>query len=165
MEEKPEPPQREPTLLEQLTRGSKHNADFEREMERQFMKGKSSLKALSALTNPPQAHGSSASALASAKAALSEQLLGKSHSHSSGSKSQSETSSSNKNEQHSILEQAAAIRQDLKKWLDEHPEFVAANPTLAAAAAAAMAFNPPTISSSIPANVISYADLITERIA
>lgn len=51
----------------------------------------------------------------------------------------------------SILEQAAAISQDLKKWLEDHPEFVAANPNLAAAAAAAMSF---TRVSSIPANVI-----------
>ncbi|RWS09516.1 Kismet-like protein [Dinothrombium tinctorium] len=53
------------------------------------------------------------------------------------------------NEASSILEQAAAIRQDLKKWLEDHPEFVAANPNLAAAAAAAMSFTP---ISSIPAN-------------
>lgn len=54
------------------------------------------------------------------------------------------------NEACTIIEQAAAIRQDLEKWLKDHPEFVAANPSLAAAAAAAMAFNP---ISSIPANV------------
>ncbi|XP_013778295.1 chromodomain-helicase-DNA-binding protein 7-like isoform X3 [Limulus polyphemus] len=42
----------------------------------------------------------------------------------------------------SLAEQAAAVRQDLKKWMDEHPELIASNPNLAAAAAAAMAFSP-----------------------
>lgn len=40
-----------------------------------------------------------------------------------------------------LTDQNAAVHQDFKKWLEEHPELVAANPNLLAAAAA-MAFNP-----------------------
>lgn len=62
----------------------------------------------------------------------------------------SKMTSSKDSETASIAEKHAALKQDLRKWLEEHPDFVAQNPSLAAAAVAAMAFNPIT---SIPANV------------
>lgn len=162
MEEKPEP--KESSLLEQLSKSSKMatskaQQQFEREMEKQYLQ-KSSLKALSALTNPPAAH-SSASALA--KAGFDPQLLGKSLGLASSSRSETSkalsSASSKSNDTSSMADQVTAIRQDLKKWLDEHPELLAANPTLAAAAAAAMAsFTQPTqMSTSIPANVRRFA--------
>ncbi|GFR06003.1 chromodomain-helicase-DNA-binding protein 7 [Trichonephila clavata] len=41
-----------------------------------------------------------------------------------------------------ILDPSSLMHHDFKKWIDEHPELVAANPNLVAAAAAAMAFSP-----------------------
>ena len=139
MEEKTEP--RESSLLEQLTKSSKR--DFEREIDKQLSQKQSSHQTLSNLLAPPVAHSTMRS-----KSNMGDLSSVKAFNQMTESKPASKS-----NEASSILEQAAAIRQDLKKWLEDHPEFVAANPSLAAAAAAAMAFNPPTISSSIPANV------------
>ncbi|KAG8200736.1 hypothetical protein JTE90_022342 [Oedothorax gibbosus] len=41
-----------------------------------------------------------------------------------------------------MLDPSALMHHDFKKWIDDHPELVAANPNLVAAAAAAMAFSP-----------------------
>ncbi|KFM59803.1 hypothetical protein X975_06630, partial [Stegodyphus mimosarum] len=54
---------------------------------------------------------------------------------------------SNKSDEHSagnnpMLDHSALMHHDFKKWIDDHPELVAANPNLVAAAAAAMAFSP-----------------------
>ncbi|RWS29488.1 chromodomain-helicase-DNA-binding protein 8-like protein, partial [Leptotrombidium deliense] len=92
---------------------------------------------------PPAAHSSSASSFSKTNDSFSKNTAHLS------SLDASKLPPSKVNEASSILEQAAAIRQDLKKWLEDHPEFVAANPNLAAAAAAAMSFTP---ISSIPAN-------------
>ena len=113
---------------------------------------------MSSLNFPPAAHSSAPSATHSNSAqskfsSLSESLFGKNRS-TPNTANDSKLPQSKPSEANSILETAAAIRQDLKKWLEDHPEFVAANPTLAAAAAAAMSFNPPQLSSStIPPNV------------
>lgn len=55
-----------------------------------------------------------------------------------------------------MLDHSALMHHDFKKWIDEHPELIAANPNLVAAAAAAMAFSPV---SSFPSHV-SFGDLL-----
>lgn len=40
-----------------------------------------------------------------------------------------------------MLDPSALMHHDFKKWIDDHPELLAANPNLVAAAAAAMALN------------------------
>lgn len=49
-----------------------------------------------------------------------------------------------------MLDPSSLMHHDFKKWIDDHPELVAANPNLVAAAAAAMAFSPV---SSFPSHV------------
>ncbi|GIX81496.1 chromodomain-helicase-DNA-binding protein 7 [Caerostris darwini] len=53
---------------------------------------------------------------------------------------------SGKSDDHSstnpMLDPSSLMHHDFKKWIDDHPELVAANPNLVAAAAAAMAFSP-----------------------
>lgn len=143
---------KESSLLEQMTmsRSEKRNKDIYNEMEKQSFHPRSS-SSKSSFVNPPAAHSSSAQGKHSSGDAS---MFGKALSGQLGNLDSSKLPPAKANEASSILEQAAAIRQDLKKWLEDHPEFVAANPSLAAAAAAAMAFNPPSIS-SIPANVRS----------
>lgn len=41
-----------------------------------------------------------------------------------------------------MLDPSALMHHDFKKWIDDHPELLAANPNLVAAAAAAMALSP-----------------------
>ncbi|KAI1285481.1 Chromodomain-helicase-DNA-binding protein 7 [Halotydeus destructor] len=138
MEEKPEEP-KGGSLLEQLSARSRHSKEM-REMEKAFENKQNS----KSLMTPPAAHSGSKSS----NRGHSDMSKGLSSFGSADALSKMPQAKST--EANAILQQAAAIRQDLKKWLEEHPEFVSANPQLAAAAA--MAFNPPPISSSIPAN-------------
>ena len=103
-------------------------------------------------STPPAAHSGSSSS--SKNLSSMSDLLGKSLGSGSmgfGSFFDTKAGQSKSSEASAILEQANAMKQNFNRWLESHPEFVQANPDLAAAAAAAMAFSP--LSSSLPANV------------
>lgn len=102
-------------------------------------------------STPPAAHSGSSS---SKSLSSMSDLLGKSLGSGSlgfGNLFDVKAGQSKSSEASAILEQANAMKQNFNRWLESHPEFVQANPDLAAAAAAAMAFSP--LSSSMPANV------------
>jgi hypothetical protein len=91
-------------------------------------------------TNPPAAH----SGTSSQSSKLSDaSLLSKSNPH-FGALDASKLPPSKVNEASSIVEQVAIIRQNLRSLFEDHPEFIAQNPSMASmvAASAANVFNP-----------------------
>jgi hypothetical protein len=108
-------------------------------------------------TNPPAAH----SGTSSQSSKLSDaSLLSKSNPH-FGALDASKLPPSKVNEASSIVEQVAIIRQNLRSLFEDHPEFIAQNPSMASmvAASAANVFNPNinmNSMASIAANVRNF---------
>lgn len=161
MEEKVDP--NEPNILNEIAQKSEKRRST-RESSLDMLLGsrssRSSSSHQSSSSTPPAAHSSSHSLSSQSKIdSLNDALFGRTNRASSSGSNLSILDPSKllqglapKVDQAAALQSYKTLSQDLKKWLEDHPEFVAANPSLAAAAAAAMALNPPT-TTSMPANV------------
>lgn len=164
MEEKVDP--NEPNILSEIAQKSEKRRSTRESSLDMLLGSRSSRSSSHQSSTPPAAHSSSSHSSSQSKIdSFNDALFGRS---STGRSSSHSSALSNMLDSTKVLpgqvpkvDQAAALQsykslsQDLKKWLEDHPEFVAANPSLAAAAAAAMALNPPASTSSMPANVSS----------
>ena len=134
-------------------------SSLEKRQATHFMEELQKHSALLQGKTPPAAHSKSSSSTSSSK--LNDSLMGaKSNAHFSALDA-SKLPPSKATEASTIAEQVAIIRQNLRNLFEDHPEFIAQNPSMASmvAASAANVFNPNmnmNSISSMPANVCLF---------
>ena len=130
-------------------------SSLEKRQATHFMEELNKHSALLQNKTPPAAHSKSSSSSSSSK--LNDSLLGAKVNQPFGLDA-SKLPPSKATEASTIAEQVAIIRQNLRNLFEDHPEFIAQNPSMASmvAASAANVFNPNlnmNSISSMPANV------------